>query len=142
MARYQTEQKKMLLAYFSSHPGQQFSAEEVATAFLGLESENEKAPGKSTVYRLVSEMANDGLLRRFPKTDGGRGWLYQYHNHHDCAGHLHLKCTACGQLRHLECELSGQLLSHIANHHPFKVDNTQSVLYGLCENCRREDENL
>ena len=142
MARYQTEQKKLLLAYFSSHPGRQFSAEEVANVFLCVESEHEKVPGKSTVYRLVAEMARDGLLRRFLKTDGGRGWLYQYHNHHDCEGHLHLKCTVCGQLWHLECQLSGQLLSHIEENHQFKVDNTQSVLYGLCGNCRVKSEEI
>ena len=97
-------------------------------------------PAKSTVYRLVAEMATQGHLRRFPKTDGGRGWLYQYHEKHNCDGHLHLKCAACGMLLHLECGMSNELLAHIENTHGFQVDNTATVLYGLCAECRKEEK--
>ncbi len=135
MGKYQTEQKKLLFAYLAAHPKEQFTAEELANIFLGQEEENDKSPGKSTVYRLVAEMARDGHLRRFPKTEGGRGWLYQYHEREDCAGHLHLKCTCCGALAHLECGMSNELLSHIESMHQFKVDNTATILYGICSTC-------
>ncbi|MBE6639134.1 MAG: hypothetical protein E7616_06735 [Ruminococcaceae bacterium] len=138
MGKYQTEQKKLLMAYLSAHPKEQFTAEQLANVFLAQEDDNERSPGKSTVYRLVAEMAKDGHLRRFPKTEG-RGWLYQYHERGDCAGHLHLKCIRCGFLAHLECGMSGELLHHIESMHRFQVDNTATVLYGLCEACR-EDE--
>lgn len=75
MAKYQTEQKKLLLRYMEKSENRQFSAEELAMALI---AEGEKAPGKSTVYRLVTELYAEGTLRRFPKTEG-RGWLYQYH---------------------------------------------------------------
>ncbi|MBE6671905.1 MAG: hypothetical protein E7599_00080 [Ruminococcaceae bacterium] len=140
MGKYQTEQKKLLLAFFASHPEQQFTAEEAASALVG-EEEGQRSPGKSTVYRLVAEMAEDGHLKRFPKVDGGRGWLYQYHESHGCEGHLHLKCTLCGALTHLECGMSEELLHHIESTHCFKVDNTATVLYGLCGDCRSKQPN-
>ena len=140
MGKYQTEQKKLLLAFFASHPAEQFTAEQAANALAGEDENGENSPGKSTVYRLVAQMAEDGYLRRFAKTDGGRGWLYQYHEKHDCDGHLHLKCAACGTLLHLECGMSNELLAHIENIHRFKVDNTATVLYGLCGSCRKDRE--
>ena len=138
MGKYQTEQKKMLLAFFASNKSRQFTAEEAASVLLGEESP--KSPGKSTVYRLVAQMAEDGYLRRFPKADGRRGWVYQYHEKNDCQGHLHLKCVECGALLHLECGMSSELLTHIEGMHRFKVDNHKTVLYGLCEDCQKKRE--
>ena len=108
MAKYQTEQKKLLLRYMEKSENRQFSAEELAMALI---AEGEKAPGKSTVYRLVTELYSEGTLRRFPKTEG-RGWLYQYHGAGGCSGHLHLKCVSCGKLLHLNCGMSEELLEH------------------------------
>ena len=155
MGRYQTEQKKLLIAFLAEHKNRQFSAEELSE-LLNCSSaedreetekpeENEeskkqkenrgKAPGKSTVYRLVTELTEDGTLRRFPKS-GGRGWTYQYHRMNDCSGHLHLKCEKCGTLLHLDCSLGDELLSHIEEEHGFLVDNQETVLFGLCAACR------
>ena len=134
MSKYQTEQKKLLTAYLASNPQKQFSAEELAEIFDD-GAEGGGVLGKSTVYRLVVQLTDDGVLRRFPR-EKGRGWLYQYHDALDCGGHLHLKCTACGALLHLECGMGGELLDHIEKSHRFKVDNAASVLYGLCAACR------
>lgn len=138
MAKYNTEQKKALLNYLSQHEDRQYSAEELSALLAEGEGEG-KAPGKSTVYRLVTELADEGILRRFPKNEG-RGWLYQYHRRSDCSGHLHLKCTECGKLLHLECGMSDGLLMHIEEIHRFKVDNNASVLYGLCADCRGDKD--
>ncbi len=138
MKKYQTEQKKKLISFMSAQSDRQFSAEELSELLSLLPEEDGKIPGKSTVYRLVGELAKEGVLRRFPKTDG-RGWLYQYHRMPDCTGHLHLKCNNCGRLLHLECGMSQELLAHIQSIHGFKVDNTATVLYGLCADCRDKD---
>ena len=133
MGKYQTEQKKRLLSYMEAHRQTQYSAEELSEL---LRADDGKAPGKSTVYRLVSELAEEGVLRRFGKSSGS-GWTYQYHSAPGCADHLHLKCEKCGALLHLECGLSEELLSHIANEHGFTVDNGKTVLFGLCADCRK-----
>lgn len=136
MGKYQTEQKKQLISYMAAHKDEQYSAEQLSK-LLNIETlADEKTPGKSTVYRLVADLAKEGVLRRFPKNEG-RGWLYQYHHMTDCSGHLHLKCSGCGKLLHLECGMSDELLAHIENVHGFKVDNSATVLYGLCAACRK-----
>ncbi len=138
MSKYQTEQKKLLTAFLKSHPERQFSAEQLAEIFAD-EGEEGATLGKSTIYRLVVQLTEDGILRRFPKQQG-RGWLYQYHSESDCKGHLHLKCTKCGALVHLECGLSSELLRHIEKNHRFAVDNSASVLYGVCGKCTDEEK--
>ena len=138
MGKYQTEQKKLLLSYMASHANEQFSAEQLTYILENACESTGKAPGKSTVYRLVAEMAEEGILRRFPKSEG-RGWLYQYHRMAGCSGHLHLKCRGCGALLHLECGMSDELLAHIETAHGFKVDNSATVLYGLCKSCCHKD---
>ena len=135
MGRYQTEQKKMLLSYMRENEQKQFSAEELSAVFEKSGEEDGKKPGKSTIYRLVSELAEEGVLRRFPKSEG-RGWTYQYHAQGGCSGHLHLKCEKCGALQHLDCGMSDELLAHIEKEHGFKIDNGKTVLFGLCASCR------
>ena len=134
MGRYQTEQKKQLIAFLAEHKNQQFSAEELSEMLAAASGNGEKAPGKSTVYRLVSSLAEEGVLRRFPKS-GGRGWLYQFHQMTGCTGALHLKCSKCGMLLHLTKEESDSLLRQIRTLRGFTVNSDASVLYGLCETC-------
>ena len=134
MGKYQTEQKKQLIAFLSEHRNEQFSAEELSEMLACLRDGDGKAPGKSTVYRLVSSLAEEGVLRRFPK-NGGRGWLYQFHQMTGCTGALHLKCSKCGMLLHLTKEESEELLRQIRTLRGFTVNSDASVLYGLCETC-------
>ncbi len=135
MGKYQTEQKKRLISYMREHKNRQFSAEQLSELLSQDIFAEGKVPGKSTVYRLVSDLTKEGVLRRFPKNEG-RGWLYQYHQMSDCCGHLHLKCNRCGKLLHLECGMSKELLTHIEKVHAFEVDNNATVLYGLCASCK------
>ena len=135
MKKYQTEQKKRLIAFLAENENRQFSAEELSVLLEKEGDDAGKTPGKSTVYRLVSELTEEGMLRRFPRSEGS-GWTYQYHRVSDCMGHLHLKCEKCGTLLHLECGMSKELLAHIESEHGFLVDNQKTVLFGLCAACR------
>ena len=46
-----------------------------------------------------------------------------------------LKCLGCGKLFHVECDYLDQVQAHIYAHHQFTIDNTKTVLYGLCAGC-------
>lgn len=147
MGKYQTEQKKVLVGFMKEHPQEQYTAEELSALLEERTPAGGQAPGKSTVYRLVSELSENGTLRRFPKS-AGRGWTYQYHHAEGCSEHLHLKCMKCGCLLHLECDAGKELIEHLLNEHGFMIDNEKTVLYGLCDACRRltipyvKDKNL
>lgn len=133
---YSTVGKKKLVDFFVQNPDRQFTADEIYEKISG-DSENDRKPGKSSVYRQLSGLCDDRLVRRF-HTDGSK-YLYQYMGSHDCAHHFHLRCMSCGEIIHLECEMSEELLRHIRDDHGFSVDSGRSILFGFCKTCRKAE---
>ena len=41
-----------------------------------------------------------------------------------------------GELLHVDCSYLNALAPHILEHHGFEVDNSRTVMYGLCRRCR------
>lgn len=132
MATYKTHQKEMLLQFLSSNPDKQFSADEIAIKLNELYTD---APGKSTVYRLTSQLADSGIIKRFVK-ENSRGFLYQAANE-ACHSHLHLKCTECGKVLHMGHSLSEQLINDILGENDFAVQADSTTLFGCCKDCKK-----
>ena len=59
-------------------------------------------------------------------------------NSDECLEHFHLKCIECGKLIHIDCNYMKSLDEHILQHHGFKVDNSRTVLYGICNSCNEK----
>ena len=130
MAHYQTAQKKLLLDFLREHSRQAFTIEELAAAREG----REHAPGKSTLYRLMPLLVQEGRVKRFVRGTS-RQFLYQMMGE-SCRTHLHLKCSICGQMVHMGHEESLELVRMIDKKYHFSVSEGDTVLFGLCENCR------
>ena len=129
MKNYSTEQRKLLLSFLKNHCDAQFGVEEIAARLCS------EGISVSSVYRNIDRLVADGSVRRFAK-EGGRGSLYQYFDGQECAGHLHLKCTKCGQIFHLDDEAAELVLAAALAKNDFRVDESKTVLYGLCKSCR------
>lgn len=134
MATYKTHQKEMVINFLSAHPDTQFTAEEIAE---NLRRNYPDAPGKSTVYRLISKLADDGTLKRTVK-ENSRRFLFQATNE-ACHGHLHLKCTECGKVLHMGHSLSEQLINDILGENDFSVQTDSTTLFGCCKECKEKD---
>lgn len=137
---YQTEQKKVLLEYLSQHSDQAFSIDELAEE-MQADAELSSVPGKSTLYRLMFQLVEEGRVKRFAKGHS-RHFLYQMVSCPHCTEHLHLRCTVCGKLYHMEDQESAQIVRTILERHHFAVDGADAVLPGCCEECqphRQED---
>lgn len=137
MSVYQTKPRRLILCFLQQHPNRSYTAEELANA-LAAEYGAEEAPGKSTVYRLVSRLAQEDLIRRFER-EGSHQSYYQITGCCGAPAHLHLKCTGCGRLIHMENQASDQLLDEILKSSHFAVDEHQTVLYGRCRRCRARE---
>lgn len=124
---YNTEKRAEILEFFQSMSGQAFSAEDICSAILT------DGHGKSTVYRLISKLVDEGVLRRI--SDGKtRHVTYQYVHAGTCREHLHLKCKDCGKLIHLDEEVSHSLGISILRSEGFTID-VGALLYGRCKTC-------
>ena len=130
MSTYRTEQKKILMDFLSKNRDRSFTIDEITA---GIEA-NGTVLARSTVYRLVSKLVSDGVLRRFVKADS-RSASYQLVACEHCDSHLHLKCVGCGKLFHMDEDISDELVSRIRACSAFSVDEEESVLYGKCSSC-------
>lgn len=138
MARYQTEQKRILLAYMKAHSEEAFTIEELCER-MKEEPAVTSVPGKSTVYRLMPELVEEGLVKRFVKGNS-RKFLYQMVCGEHCERHLHMKCSVCGKLYHMEDQESEELLLQVMRKHHFQIDEGKTVLFGQCETCSGQEE--
>ena len=132
--RYQTRQREQILSCLCRNPGIPRSAEGWAAEL----SRTGTPVGRSTVYRMLRDLEEEGLVRRAANGEG-RTVLYEYLEPDSaCREHYHLKCTACGSVIHLECGVARELNDHMQQRHGFYVDPGQSILYGLCAQCKKE----
>lgn len=127
--RYKTKQQEAVLAFFQAGQERCFTAEE-AYAHLG---ESGMDVGKTTVYRAITRLCEEGVLRRYTPAESGDAAFYQYNSCKD--NHLHIRCRVCGELAHMDCEAVEGFCRHIASHHGFQLDEGQTVLVGLCGRC-------
>lgn len=129
--KYNTSQKEKLIEFLVNNKDKHTNVQEIS-AYL----RSEGTPvGTTTIYRQLDNLVDDGVVRKFV-IDGKTGACYQYiENEQKCREHFHLKCLCCGKLIHLECSQLAEISSHIAEHHRFEIDHSQTVFYGRCSDC-------
>jgi Fur family ferric uptake transcriptional regulator len=86
---------------------------------------------KTTVYRALDRLEQEGVIHSFNGKDG----LKWYAKCNGCSAHRHLdthphfQCTECHKVECLSFEVK---IPALKNH---KVDNTEILLMGQCEAC-------
>lgn len=127
---YNTKQKQLILDLLLTHRNSQYTCDEIEAML----KEKGTPVGKSTVYRYLLKLHEEGRVRRF--TENGKSATFRYiENKAECDSHMHLKCTVCGDFIHLSCDLMNEVSNHIMKDHHFTIDNSKTVLYGVCEKC-------
>jgi|BioPla2DNA2_1021312.scaffolds.fasta_scaffold101971_2 Fe2+ or Zn2+ uptake regulation protein len=137
MATYQTEQKKALADCLSRHAHQTALSCDEALSLLAQDKAYDVKPGKSTVYRLLSQMVEEGLVQRTVvagKRQARFRWVLP-----ECSSHLHLKCTNCQRLIHLEASLS-KMLKGAVEAADFVMDIEETLILGRCKSCVERGE--
>lgn len=131
MAEYKTKQKEILIRFLKTREDTPLSIEEIFEHI----GETGEHLGKSTVYRLINKLCEEGMVKRFEQ---GKKFLYQLAGGEDCHYHLHLKCTECGKLIHMDHEQSEKLIEAIYGKQGFTVSQTDTTLFGRCEDCGKQ----
>lgn len=125
---YKTRQREEILAIFESFPDRCFSARELIT-------EASLAASQATVYRTLSVLASEGLIRRFKSAVGGDCYKLACRR----SDHIHFVCTTCGELLHSDCSFIDELSEHLKSRHGFRLDTGSTVIYGQCAKCSRQE---
>ncbi len=124
---YNTEKRAAIKDFLSKKKETAFSIEEICSEIL-LDGH-----GKSTVYRIISEMVRDGSVRKISDPNSRRV-CYQHLDGEHCSEHLHLKCNECGRLIHLDEETTQALEKKLMSAKHFVLDDG-AMLFGKCESC-------
>ena len=131
MPKYMTKQRKALLNYLSMHADERLSAKQLEDA---LKSEGISI---SAVYRNISELEREGKVRRV-NNSGSREVFYQYTDGAHCKDSLHLSCEKCGKTYHMNSAVAQTLIENLAQSDEFTIDKANTVLYGVCGDCRKK----
>ena len=129
MPKYMTKQRKTLLSYLSDHADEKLSARRIEA---DLSSEG---ISMSAVYRNLSELEKEGKVRRVNKS-GSREVFYQYTDGEHCKECLHLSCEKCGKTYHMNTPGAQMLIQNLAQSDEFTIDKANTVLYGVCKDCK------
>ncbi len=126
MKTYNTHQRKSLIDFLQSNSSKAFTIEEIISEVGEI--------SQSTAYRLMTKLVEEGLVHRTVKGNS-RSFVYQYITDKKCEGHLHMKCTDCGKVYHLDSSVTAQIQSNIMDSISFEVDS-HTVLLGKCSVCK------
>lgn len=128
MKTYNTHQRKALIDFLQSNSEKAFTIDEIVNRM----SNNEIS--QSTAYRLMTKLVEDGLVHRSVKGNS-RSFIYQYISDKKCDGHLHMKCTGCGKVYHLDSGITAHIQNDIKNNTHFEIDS-HTILLGKCDTCK------
>ena len=126
---YNLDRRSEIIALLSNERENAFTTKEICQRLLGEQG------GKSTVYRIVSALVEDGVIKRISDRKS-RHVKYQYLGEKVCTEHLHLKCSACGRLIHLDKSISESIVNSLKLSDGFYLDRSE-FLIGKCHKCTR-----
>lgn len=135
--KYKTKQRMKILEHLKNKQ-EHVTAENIIEHF-----KNEGSPiGKSTVYRCLDSLVEENIIRKYISSERSSACFQYIKNNEKCNNHYHMKCTKCGNLFHLNCDEIFELQQHIFKEHNFKIDICKTILYGTCENCLMQEQNM
>lgn len=125
---YSTEQRNILLSFLSENPDKMFSAKQIESGLAG------KGISKSAIYRNLAELEAEEKIRRCSKP-GSREMFYQFYDCQACRSHIHLSCSKCGKIFHMEDSQAQRLISALEQAEGFEINKGESTLIGVCREC-------
>ena len=126
---YNTEKREELIRFLSERRGKPCTIEEICSAILI------DGKGKSTVYRLIAKLTEEGSVRKITD-EKSRRTTYQYIRSGQCAEHFHLKCRECKTVFHLDGVTSRAFEKKLKILYGFTLDEG-ALLCGICNRCKR-----
>ena len=133
---YNTRTRQLILDYLINNRQHAVSASNILEHL----EEQGASPNPTTVYRYLDKLAKDGTVIKYVAEKGCQA-AYQYvEPGRGCEQHLHLKCVKCGKIIHLECHFMEEISHHIEESHGFTLQCKNSILYGVCKECKGSGE--
>lgn len=136
-AEYSTEQRRLVMSHMNAHADRYQTIDEV---FDGLHGCGARI-GRTTVYRALEKLVDEGLVS---KVAAARGASASYRRIDTAADKPQgqLLCLDCGRAFPLDCSMLQGFADHVREHHGFVIDQSRTVLCGICEDCRHAEDGV
>ena len=126
-----TSQKRLLVEHiFSRH--EHFDADELLDE-LRQRSETRQRISRPTIYRVLSELLDAGLLRCMELR--GRSI---YEHDYGYPQHDHLHCQRCDRLVEFHSEELDRICRRVADEHRFRHRAHRLIVNGICPDCAEQ----
>ncbi|GLR70096.1 ferric iron uptake transcriptional regulator [Agaribacter marinus] len=126
-----THPRVLILKLFEDPENQHICAEEVYKLLL----EQNEEMGLATVYRVLNQFDDAGVLERH-HFEGGKSVFERSNQHH----HDHLVCLKCGKVVEFEDDIIEQRQKDVAEKYNMSLTNHSLYLYGEClDGCKQTE---
>lgn len=137
---YTTKSRTEILDYIKQNSSKAISVSDILNYF----KDKGESINQTTVYRYLEKLCQDRVIIKYPDKSGEKS-VYQLNDENcDCINHLHLKCTECGKIIHMDCSYVEDFKEHLQKDHDFVVTYNGNILYGVCKDCidkNKKDKN-
>lgn len=120
-----------ILDLFETHSEEHLSAEDVYRLLL----ENGIEVGVATIYRVLTQFEQAGILLRHHFETGKAVYELNKGGHHD-----HIVCVKCGDVTEFHNEEIETLQQKIAEENGFRVVDHALYMYGVCGICQKKEK--
>ncbi|MEY2936647.1 MAG: hypothetical protein RL033_7396 [Pseudomonadota bacterium] len=124
-----TDQRLKVLEVMLDHEHHHLSAEDVHAKV----SEGRRPVGLGTIYRVLGQLTEVGLLTRHIFHNDANKAVYEVHRRR----HDHLICLACDKIEELFADDIAELSRGRAAAKGYTLTQHRLELYGFCAECRR-----
>lgn len=129
---YRTEQRQLVMGCLDANADRYQTVDEI----FGTLRNSGANIGRTTVYRTLEKLSAEGSVS---KVVGAPGTSALYKRVLD-ADQGQLLCLECGRVFPLDCSMLSSFAEHVRAHHGFAIDQRKTVICGVCDECRRSDE--
>lgn len=128
---YKTAQRTNLYDFLKEHPHSYFTARELANTL----SNSGADISISAVYRNLSDLIKTGSIKKAVKKNSREAY-YRYIDSDVCRNKVHVSCSKCGKIFHMNAALSLFIQEQLMLQNAFELDKGKTVISGICAECR------
>lgn len=122
-----TGPRMKILHLFENHPQTHMTADDVYRIIL----EENMNVGVATVYRVLSQFEEAGILLRHHFESGKAVYELNRGNHHD-----HIVCLQCNKITEFVDEDIERIQERVAEKNGYQIVDHAMYIYGMCAQCR------
>lgn len=131
---YRTKNRDALAEYLRSREGEHVTVNEIHDHFRSCGS----TMGVATIYRQLEQLVAEGQMRKYVVGSGSAACFEYIGARKGHARFIHCKCEKCGKILHIEKSEIEEMARLLEERSGFRMDNVQTVLYGVCGDCAED----